>query len=66
MTTADAIKALTPYRQRRICDVYDDVPEVAEAITALLPTFEYPDWSHYTVAFFVRNVDRVRGGRETR
>lgn len=33
----------------RIADLYDEDDLVADALIALIPDFEYPDWSYKTV-----------------
>lgn len=33
----------------RIADLYDEDDFVADALNALIPDFEYLDWSHKTV-----------------
>ena len=47
-----AIKFLLLYRKKKIKDVYE---EISEAILALRPNFEYPDWDYKTVEAFLED-----------
>ncbi len=39
-----------------VADLYDTHPAFAEAIHRLIPGFEYPDWSHRTIAEVKRRL----------
>lgn len=40
----------------KVCDLYDDDEMLQGALLALIPTFEYPDWSHRTIGEVLRRV----------
>jgi hypothetical protein len=48
MTRAEAEAVLRGVGRKRIKSVYDDDPRVGDALSVLLPGFEYPDVSHFT------------------
>jgi len=56
-TKEEAITVLNYFRGDIIKDVYDEFPEVPDAILTLCPDFEYPDWSHKQVHDFLKNYE---------
>ena len=42
--------------QATVADLYDTHPAFAQAINDLIPGFEYPDWSHRTIADIKRRL----------
>lgn len=56
MSKGQAISRLSSYADETIGDIYDVAPDLVEAILALHPGFEYPDWSHRTIGDFLKWV----------
>jgi hypothetical protein len=54
MTQVLALKILKPVHRRKIKNVFDR-DRYADAMFALLPTFEYPDWDHRLVGELVKH-----------
>ena len=52
MTITEAFRLLQPLKKVKIADIYD-LDDNSEAFLVLMPTFEYPDWSHLAVARFL-------------
>ena len=49
--TATALTVLDDFNDlEQIDELYDDHPALASALATLIPGFEYPDWSHRTIA----------------
>ena len=49
--TKSALAVLEDFNDlEQIEELYDDQPALASALTTLIPGFEYPDWSHRTIA----------------
>lgn len=49
--SATALAVLEDFNDHELIEeVYDDHPALASAIATLIPDFEYPDWSHRTIA----------------
>lgn len=49
MSKMQAFDILHKHRHEVIADVYDSMPEVAEALCEFVPDFEYPDYSHKVI-----------------
>ncbi|MGU4699207.1 hypothetical protein K6L09_21290 [Burkholderia cepacia] len=50
MTEEKAKEYLSQFRNSKIADIYDDYPTLREALSVLIPDFEYPDHSYKTIA----------------
>jgi len=53
MNTDKAVALLEKFKSKKIKDVYDETG-VSDALLALNPKFEYPDWDGRTVEEFLR------------
>jgi hypothetical protein len=53
MSMEEAVEKLWPVRHKRIELVYE-VPDYQEALRALDPDFEYPDWDWRTVGEYLK------------
>ncbi len=55
MSKADAVKVLKSISRKKVSDYYDDMTdEESDALTALIPGFEYPDISHMTFGELIK------------
>lgn len=54
MNKQEAIEILREFDDMLIADVYETYDDATDAILALRPTFEYPDWDYKTVAEFIK------------
>lgn len=61
MNRAQALEVLstsdTP--ETKVADVYDDSEQLREALSTLIPDFEYPNYSHLTLAQVQRRVESM-------
>jgi len=62
MNRIDAVKALMPFGNKRVADVYDDNDIIGDAFDVLIPGFEYPNISHLLVKEVVVSF-KHRNGR---
>ena len=57
MDKLEAFEILREFADELIKNIYDIYDDATDALFAILPTFEYPDWDYYTVAAFLRAND---------
>ncbi|HDR9188651.1 TPA: hypothetical protein QDB51_002726 [Burkholderia vietnamiensis] len=50
MSEEKAREYLSQFKDRKIADIYDDYPTLREALSVLIPDFEYPDHSYKKVS----------------
>ena len=56
MTKEKAIEVLKKHSRSTLSKLYDTNEEVAEAVKALIPNFEYPDYSHMTIGEIIKKA----------
>lgn len=49
-------------QQEKVADLYDEDPKLQDAMIGAFDNFEYPDYSHLTVANVIRKMDRIAAG----
>ena len=59
MDKLEAFEILREFADELIKDIYDIYDDATDALHAILPTFEYPEWDYFTVAAFLRKNGHI-------